>query len=241
MPTTASPPLGVHRSDHDASADSGARGDSLLMKGVCRRYGSRDVLRDVDLTLDAGESVLITGPNGAGKTTLLRVAGGLITPHAGAISIFGLDPRIRRSDCQRRIGYLPAGDRAIYARLTVRTNLEFWATIALVPRRARRDLVEKAIRDFELAEVASRRADRLSMGQRQRARLAMAFLHEPDLMLLDEPDSSLDEDGLRLLRAATEATLARGGSAVWCAPTGDREAIRSDRRYVIHDGVLEPA
>jgi len=242
MPTTTYRPAGIQLNGDGGPGELGARRDCLLvMRGITRRYGARTVLRDADLQLGRGESLLVTGPNGCGKTTLLRVAAGVITPHGGSLSLFGLDPQERRRDCQRRIGFLPAGDRAVYARLTVRQNLDFWASIAFVPRRERRAVAERALRRFELEEMADRRTDRLSMGQRQRARLAMTFLHQPELVLLDEPDSSLDEDGLHLLRTAVGETLERGGSVLWCAPTGSRKTLPCDRAYVLADGSLEPA
>jgi len=101
--------------------------------------------------------------------------------------------------------------------------------------------VDSALRAFGLEELSDRRADRLSMGQRQRVRLAMAFLHSPDLVLLDEPDTSLDPDGLRMLREAADEALGRGAACLWCGPTGARETVTTDLTYAFADGVLEAA
>jgi heme ABC exporter ATP-binding subunit CcmA len=214
---------------------------ALLIQELKRNFGEREVLRGVDLSVGPGESVLVSGANGAGKTTLLRSITGVISPNEGSISMFGLDAAAHRRECQRRMGFLPAGDRAIYARLTVRKNLDFWSRISFVPRKRRAAAIDGAMEAFGIADLHDRRADRLSMGQRQRVRLAMAFLHSPDLVLLDEPDTSLDEDGLETLSAAVDDALARGAACLWCGPTGGRRAIATTRSYVIIDGLLEPA
>jgi len=216
-----------------------ARREGLVIRGVSRRYRSRTVLKGVDLQVDPGTSVLVTGPNGAGKTTLLRIAAGVITPDRGSVSVSGLEPEANRREYQRRVGFLSAGDRALYARLSVRQNLDFWARLALLPRPKRVAAIERAIDHFELAEFAGRRTDRLSMGQRQRTRLAMAFMHEPALVLLDEPTTSLDQDGIELVVHACEEHTARGGAILWCAPTGDHGRLPADRAYEISDGWVE--
>jgi heme ABC exporter ATP-binding subunit CcmA len=224
-----------------AATEPGPDDAALLVSGLTRRFGTREVLRGVDLAIAPGESVLVSGHNGAGKTTLLRLITGVIAPDAGSITMFGLDAQEQRRECQRRIGLLPAGDRAIYARLTVRKNLDFWARISFVPRKRRPAAIDAALAAFDIEELHDRRCDRLSMGQRQRVRLAMAFLHSPDLLLLDEPDTSLDENGLETLSGAVDDALARGAACLWCGPTGGRKAIASSRSYVITDGLLEPA
>jgi ABC-2 type transport system ATP-binding protein len=212
----------------------------LVMRGVSRRYGPRTILSSVDLDVEPGGSVLISGPNGAGKTTLLRVAAGVITPHRGTIRLGGLDPDADRRAYQRRLGLLSPGDRGVYARLTVRQNLEFGARIALIPRRSRQAAIERGIERFGLTELAERRSDRLSMGQRQRIRLALTFLHDPFLVLLDEPSTSLDEAGVGLLAGVVEEQMARGGSVAWCAPTGSHPELPVSSSYVVTDGRLEP-
>jgi ABC-2 type transport system ATP-binding protein len=150
--------------------------------------------------------------------------------------VFGLDPQSDRRAVQRRLGYLSAGDRGLYARLTVEQNLELWAGLALVPPRRRKPLIQSAILRFELAELARRRVDRLSMGQRQRVRLAMTFLHEPDVVLLDEPQTSLDDPGLELLEASLSEVTARGAAVLWCSPAAHNLPLRADLRYELEDG-----
>ncbi|MDQ3612606.1 MAG: ATP-binding cassette domain-containing protein, partial [Actinomycetota bacterium] len=94
---------------------------------------------------------------------------------------------------------------------------------------------------FELTELASRRVDRMSMGQRQRVRLAGIFLHEPDVILLDEPRNSLDTEGVEILTSAVSAATARGAAVLWCAPTGEEAKIESDRRFELEHGRLVQA
>jgi ABC-2 type transport system ATP-binding protein len=196
------------------------------------------VLTGASLALEPATVTWLGGPNGAGKTTLLRVASGLIRPHAGAVSLCGLDPERDRRDFQRHLGYLAAGDRGLYARLTVTANLEFWAGLALVPRRQRRETVERASRRFDLADLLDRRVDRLSMGQRQRVRLAMTFLHDPTVVLLDEPHTSLDDAALALVRHALDELTDRGGAALWCSPAAELLPLRADARLLLRDGVV---
>jgi ABC-2 type transport system ATP-binding protein len=207
----------------------------LVIEGVRRSWGSRLVLDGVSLALAPGTAAWLGGSNGAGKTTLLRIAAGLLAPDRGRVSALGLDCDRDRRAYQRAIGFLSAGDRGLQARLTVAQNLELWAALALIPRQRRRALVEAVIARFELAELRSRRVERLSMGQRQRVRLAGTFLHEPAVVLLDEPHTSLDELGLALLEDAAARVTSAGGVVLWCSPSPS-PALAADEAYLLHDG-----
>jgi ABC-type multidrug transport system ATPase subunit len=116
-----------------------------------------------------------------------------------------------------------------------------WARLALLPRRERGLAIQRAIDRFELAPVCGRRVDRLSMGQRQRLRLALAFLHAPEVVLLDEPGTSLDEDGLALLDAALYDLKERGDAALVCLPSGWGRMRAIDDAHALADGRLERA
>jgi ABC-2 type transport system ATP-binding protein len=211
---------------------------ALLLREVARRFGAQPVLTEIELTLAPGEIARVEGANGAGKTTLLRIAAGLIAADAGEVRAFGLDPVRDRTRYARRIGLLSAGDRGLYARLSLRQNLEFAAALALVPRAARAGAVENVLARLSLDPMSSKRVDRLSTGQRQRVRLAGALLHDPELVLLDEPGASLDEEGLGALRAALGDAVARGGSVLWCSPSGSSAPLPFDRAYLLEAGRL---
>ena len=214
---------------------------ALSARGIVRRWGDREVLRGAALELAPGTRAFLGGHNGAGKTTLLRICAGLVAPHAGEVRLDHLDPVHDRRAFQSRLGYLPAGNGGLYARLTVRQNLDFWASLALLTGSRRTAAVDAAIEAFELDEMERSRVDRISMGQRQRVRLAMTFLHEPSVVLLDEPSTSLDDHALGLLGRALDAHRGRGGSAVWCAPAGGQAGIAADASFWVEDGLVARA
>jgi ABC-2 type transport system ATP-binding protein len=213
---------------------------SVAVHELSKAWGERPVLDRLELEVDAGTLVGIGGANGIGKTTLLRVCAGLIRPDAGVVDLDGLHPHRDRARYQARVGFLAAGDRGLYARLTARQHLELWGRVSLLPRRRFGAAVERIERRLELRPLSEQRMDRLSMGQRQRVRLAMAFLHEPDLVLLDEPLNSLDDGGAGALLGCLAELTGRGGAAVWCAPSTNGEAP-FDRRLVLEGGRLREA
>ncbi len=212
----------------------------LTLRGLRKRW-RKDlpyVLDGLDLTLAAGTKTWIGGRNGVGKTTMLRVAAGLIEAEAGRAEVWGVSAHENRTRYQQLVSFLPAGDRGLYARLTVSRQLEFCARIGLVPRARMRAAVAGALREFELRELADRRVDRLSMGQRQRLRIAMTFLPEPEIVLLDEPLTSLDGEGAQLLAGALDQLIAREGAVLWCSPSGEQLDVEFDARYTIEHGRL---
>jgi ABC-type multidrug transport system ATPase subunit len=225
--------------DHSTIVEVPLRAEAALSaRGVCKRWGEKTVLDEASLELEPGTAAWIGGRNGVGKTTLLRILAGLIVGDRGEVVLEGLRPHRDRRGYQRKVGFLSAGDRGLYARLTVRHNLQLWARLALLPRRAGDTAVASAISLFDLAELADSRTDRLSLGQRQRVRLAQTFLHSPRLVLLDEPANSLDDEGLALVSDAILDLCRRGGTAVWCSPRWpDVDGI--DHGYVLRDGRLE--
>jgi ABC-2 type transport system ATP-binding protein len=196
------------------------------------------VLDSVDVDLGRGTLASLVGVNGAGKTTLLRILSGLIWPDEGAVVLDGLTVAAHRREYQRRVGFLTAGQTGLYNRYSVRQHLEYWARIAFVPRRERRDLVEGMLHRFALEPLTRQRADRLSTGQRQRLRLAMTFLHEPTLVLLDEPHTSLDPDGLDALGETVTSFVQGGGTALWCAPTIREVHVPADVALALENGVV---
>jgi ABC-type multidrug transport system ATPase subunit len=214
---------------------------TLVLEGIVKSWDpGRPILDDAALTVAQGTTALVSGRNGAGKTTLLRIAAGLITPEAGTVSLGGLDPERDRDEFHKRLGFLSAGNTGLYARLTMEHHLEFWARLALVPSPRRIGAIERVLEAFELRPFVGRRVDRLSMGQRQRLRLALAFLHGPELVLLDEPTTSLDEDGVALLERALAELKARKGAAVVCTPSGEDLHLTCDSEYTIDEGRLGP-
>jgi ABC-type multidrug transport system ATPase subunit len=218
------------------------RGAPLLeMEGIYHRWkGPKPpVLDEVSLTLGAGEVTWIGGRNGAGKTTLLRLAAGILLPQRGSVRIGELSTEARGNGYQRQIGFLSAGDRSLQARMRVTQQLDYWARLAYVPREQRRERVDVSLERFGLVEFADRRVDRMSMGQRQRIRLAMAFLHEPKVILLDEPRNSLDDEGYELLNVQTRAATERGATMLWCSPRGEDRVIDCDASYSLNEGHLE--
>lgn len=235
-PSQAEPGLGS--APTSPAAENGASPRGLLASGISKQWGERTVLDDVRLELEPGATAWLGGSNGVGKTTLLRIIAGLIAPNEGEVTLDGLRPQRDRRKYQSRVGLLSAGDRGLYARLSVRQNLDFWARLALLSRAGAGDAVRDALAQFSLIELADARADRISLGQRQRVRLALAFLHTPQLVLLDEPANSLDDDGLRLTADAIRSLNRRGGIAIWCSPNRpDLEQISSG--YVLRDAQLE--
>jgi ABC-type multidrug transport system ATPase subunit len=212
----------------------------LVLRSVTKSWqkDQQPVLAGVDLALDLGTKTWVGGRNGVGKTTLLRIAAGLIDPDRGRAQVWGFAAREDRSRYQRLVSFLPAGDRGLYARLTVRHQLEFWARMAMMEPARVRPGVEEAIDVFELRELAGRRVDRMSMGQRQRLRIAMTFLTEPEIVLLDEPLTSLDSEGGEVLNRAIDDLIARGGSLLWCSPSGEHLEQRFDAHWVLERGRL---
>jgi ABC-2 type transport system ATP-binding protein len=213
------------------------------MVGVTRSWnrGRKTVVRDINLALEPGTAAWVGGRNGVGKTTMLRVAAGLIAADEGHVSLCGLNPERHRREYQRQLGFLTAGNSGLYARLTVRGHLDYWSRLALLSKSEREGAVERALARFELDHLAGSRVDRMSLGQRQRVRLAMTFLHEPSLLLLDEPGNSLDQEGKTLLSETVRRTVDGGGAAIWCSPTGEHLDFEFDERYEIVDGHLESA
>lgn len=220
-------------------------GSAVSFQGVWRHFGRgssrRVVLRDLDFGIASGTAVCITGGNGAGKTTILRLATGILAPNAGEVTIDGISTDERWREVHRRIGFLSAGDRGLYARLSVQGHLEFWAALAFVARRERKQVVADALERFGLSELAKRRADRLSLGQRQRLRLALTMVHRPSVLLLDEPRTSLDADGLDILCSSVREVVERDGAVIWCSPLGEEQPLRFHRTLVLADGRLSPA
>ena len=183
----------------------------LLARGLERRYGPLRVLRGVDVTVAQGEVLVVLGENGCGKSTLLRIIAGLTKPSAGEVRIE--DRPVTSSDPEvRRAFGLVSHQSTLYDDLTVRENLVFAARLHGLkdPRAA----AERAMASTDIGLRGDERAGRLSRGMLQRAAIARAFIHQPRLMLLDEPLTALDAPSAQRVKEWLAGRLAEGCAAV---------------------------
>jgi heme ABC exporter ATP-binding subunit CcmA len=167
---------------------------AIVAHELTQRFGSEVALDAIDLALDQGEHLAVLGDNGAGKTTLLRILATATRPTSGRLEIFGLDAIRERNALRARIGFV-AHAPGLYPALSAVENLEFFCALHDVDRKR----VPEALALVGLTDVARRSAGRLSRGEQQRLAIGRAVLHGPRLLILDEPDASLDSGGPDLL------------------------------------------
>ena len=183
----------------------------LRLSGVAKSYDAKTVLRDVNLTAQPGEVVLVTGPNGAGKSTLMGIMAGLIRPTLGDVQL---------TPGPERVGWL-GHKTALYPGLTGLENLAFWAKLH-GPDPGREQLFSVLAR-MELERAALDKAGRYSRGMAQRLALARALLAEPDILFLDEPATGLDERSRGLLRREISLASERGAAVIWVSHDPERD------------------
>jgi heme exporter protein A len=159
----------------------------IAARGLGRSFGAKRVLRDLDLDVAERDLLLVTGPNGSGKSTLLALCAGLLVPTQGELEV--------EAD-RSRIGYL-AHEPLVYRELTALENLDLYGRLYRVPER--RERIGMLLERYGLWEARRERVSAFSRGMQQRLALCRALLHEPDLLLLDEPFAGLDEEGAELL------------------------------------------
>jgi ABC-2 type transport system ATP-binding protein len=161
---------------------------TIRVRHLWHRFGALDVLRDVSFEVGPGEIFGFIGPNGAGKTTTIRVMATLLEPMAGRVEIDGIDVTIDPEEVRRRIGYMP--DHAgVYDRITVREYLEFFADAFRVPSPG---IVDAVLELTDLGKIQDRIVATMSKGMKQRLQLGRILLHDPKVLILDEPASDLD-------------------------------------------------
>jgi ABC-2 type transport system ATP-binding protein len=163
----------------------------LEVEHLTRRYGPITAVDNISFQTRSGEILGFLGPNGAGKTTTMRMITGYLPPTAGEVRIEGIDLRRDPLAAKRKIGYLPELP-PLYPELTVRDYLRFVARLRQVPARERSNAVERAMERCALGDVSGRVIGRLSKGYRQRVGIAQAILHNPRLLIFDEPTAGLD-------------------------------------------------
>jgi heme exporter protein A len=195
---------------------------ALEVEGLTRHYGEREALGDVSLSLGEGQTLVVFGPNGAGKTTLLRVLATLLRPHAGSVRVLGSSLPDEAWAVRGRVGML-GHEPLLYRELTARENLRFHARLHGVGEQRVQELLDAVA----MGTRANEPLRTLSRGMVQRVAVARAVLHDPELLLLDEPHSNLDPAAIELVAPLIGAGSNGGGEI--------RPARRRTRVICSHD------
>ncbi len=208
----------------------------LSLDSVSRQLSGRAIVSDLDLDLARGEVLGLLGINGAGKSTTLRMMSGMLAPSSGSVSLSGNDLYANPEKARRDIGYLPE-EPPLYGELNVEEYLRFCAKLHGIERSAINTAVDKAIERCELGEMRRRLTSLLSKGFRQRVGLAQAIVHEPALIVLDEPASGLDPIQALRLRALIR-TLSQDHAVVLSTHVLSDVLACCDRVAILHQGRL---
>jgi len=203
------------------------------------RQGSKEVraVVDVSLTMAAGEILAFLGPNGAGKTTTIKMIAGLIQPDAGTVCILGRDPHTDPG-ALAQVGAVLEGNRNLYWRLTPLQNLEYFGVLRGLPPRTARQRGLELLETFGLQEKQDVAVQTLSRGMQQKVAIAVALLHQPALLLLDEPTLGLDVESAQAVKSLIRQIAASGRAILLTTHQLDIAEALSDQVAVIRQGVI---
>lgn len=202
---------------------------------VVALLGNFPALAGVDMTVAAGDVVLLQGPNGAGKTTLLRLCAGLIPVHSGQATVLGVDLAQHRSSVRPLIGLLGHATM-LYDDLSVAENVSFWGRLAGVGD----DQVGQSLARMGIEDLQDRKVRVLSAGQRRRTSIAATVIRRPQLWLLDEPHASLDAEGRDVVDSLISDAVASGATVLIASHEHDRVAPLATRTITIAGGTAWP-
>jgi len=206
----------------------------IQVESVSRRYGEVQAVDGVSFEIGCGEIVGLLGHNGAGKTTIMKMLSGCLEPTSGHIAIDGRDLSKERRDVQKIIGYLPENG-PLYPEMTVIGFLDYVASLHLVPQEKRVRMIREAMEKTALAGKANERIRTLSKGYRQRMGVAQAILHDPKVLILDEPTNGLDPTQIRHMRELIRE-LARKSTVIVSTHILQEVRASCDRVIVMRDG-----
>ena len=204
-------------------------------ESLSKFYGSLPVLNRIDFRVERGEFVALLGANGSGKSTLLRLLSGLSKATDGAIRIGGWEMPGEAMAARARIGIV-AHQPMLYENLTARENLEFYGALYGISRAERERRVQASLRDFGLSKRSGNLVRTFSRGLKQRLSIARATLHQPDLLLLDEPYSGLDQGAVALVDEMLARAKAEGRTVIMSTHQLTRAPAAADRALVLSRG-----
>ena len=209
---------------------------ALRLQGLSKTFGKPAVDR-LDLTIRAGEFYALLGPNGAGKTTTLRMVAGLLPPDSGAISIFGVDALRDPLAAKRVTAWLP-DEPMLYDKLTPLEYLEFVAGLWGVPPEVAEPRADELLTTLGLADNARARCEGFSRGMKQKVALAGALIHDPKLLMLDEPLTGLDAQAARLVKDLLRDRTRQGCAVILTTHILEVAERLADRIGIIQSGRL---
>ena len=220
-------------SDESGSNQPGTPSRAVEAAGVAKSFGRNEVLRGLDLTVEWGEAVAVLGPNGSGKSTLVRLLSGLSRPDSGAIRVAGLDPARHGEKVRRAVGVM-THEPLLYDDLTGWENLEFAGRMFQMDRVGER--IEAVAKRLGVLARLHQRVGSLSHGLRKRFSIARALLHEPRVLLMDEPESGLDARAAAILEDVLRDRTSSGGALLFTTHDLDWAADRADRVAIVGAG-----
>ena len=207
--------------------------DAIVVRDVTKAFGTTVAVSHLDLTVAAGSLCGFIGPNGAGKTTTIRMIMSILLPDSGRVSVLGCESALEAKD---RIGYLPE-ERGIYKKMKVTSFLMHIGRLKGVPDAVLIPRVERWLHAVELSDVANKKCEELSKGMQQKIQFLTCVLHEPDLLILDEPFSGLDPVNMRLLRDLILGEHQRGATIIFSTHVMAQAEALCDRIVMIDQGM----
>jgi sodium transport system ATP-binding protein len=200
-----------------------------------KTLGKNRVLRGISFDANSGEIFGLLGPNGAGKTTTLRIICTLLAPDAGSVDVLGFDTRSAPEEVRRRVGVVTA-EIGVYPRLTARENITYFADLSGVPNGEVSRKVDAVIDRLDMASFAKQRAESLSSGQKQKVAIARAIVHDPEVLMFDEPTSNLDVLASREIRGFMVESRERGKCVIFSTHVLHDAERLCDRVTILHEG-----
>ena len=200
-----------------------------------KTLGKNKVLRGISLEAGSGEIFGLLGPNGAGKTTTLRIICTLLAPDAGSVEVLGFDTRTAPEEVRRRVGVVTA-DIGVYPRLSARENITYFAELSGVLDGELERRVDAVLERLDMVSFGNQRAESLSSGQKQKVAIARAIVHDPDVLMFDEPTSNLDVLASREIRNFMVESRGRGKCVIFSTHVLHDAERLCDRVTILHEG-----